>query len=168
MPRVDFRLESGQRIYWLVVGLLWLPVAALRFAAGGIATGVAALALAAVLVATFFVAGRYGVTLTPGYLVVRGLRRRVIAWDEIRDITAANVVSSKRVAVHLADGSTTRPLAPLHNWVQPDREFDRKFSTIYDWWLGARAAMPPPPVTRRTPSSPQPPTRPVPRRSTPR
>ncbi|MQA88435.1 MAG: hypothetical protein GEV03_28415 [Streptosporangiales bacterium] len=157
VPHVEFRLESRQRLYWLVLGGLWLGVALLRLAAGGVLTAVAALVVAAAAATGFLVSRRFGVALAPHQIVVRGLRSRAIRWAEIRDVTAVDFISSRRVALHLADGSVLRTWAPLHNWAQPDPEFDAKFHTIYQWWLAARAGpapMPPPPSSG--PPSPPP------------
>lgn len=146
VPHVEFRLPARQRVYWLVVGVLWLPVGGLRLGAGDLVGAPAALVVAAGFAAFFALAGRYGLTLTPRHVIVRGLRRRVVGWGEVRDVTAADFLGSRRVALHLADGSTAHPWAPLHSWAQPDPEFDSKFHMVYEWWLAARAAAPVPPA----------------------
>lgn len=156
MPHVEFCLAIRQRLYWLVVGGLWLGVAGLRLAAGAAPTAVAALVVGALAAAGFFLSGRFGVTLAPHQIVVRGLRNRAIAWQEIRDVTAVDFVSSRRVALHLADGSSLRPWAPLHSWAQPDPEFDTKFHTIYRWWVAARTEATPVALPLGTPHGPYP------------
>lgn len=162
MPHVEFCLEVRQRLYWLVVGGSWVGVAVLRLAAGGVLTAMAALFAAGLAATGFFVSRWFGVTLTPHQIVARGLRKRAIPWPEIRDVTAVDFISSRRVALHLADGSVLRTWAPLHSWAQPDPEFDAKFHTIYGWWLAARsgtAPVPPPapPPPAAHPSPPPPP-----------
>ena len=152
MPHVEYRLGGRQRLYWLVVGALWLPVAALRLAAGGWVTALVAALIAAALAGTYLVAGRFGVTLTPHDVVVRGVRQTAIDWREIRDVTAVDFLGSRRVALHHADGSITRPWAPMHSWAQPDPHFDAKFHTIYAWWSAGRDGGRPP-----YPSGPNPP-----------
>jgi hypothetical protein len=79
-----------------------------------------------------------GVVLTPAALVVERLGgRRTIPWSEIEGFTIREILGSRQVVVHRVKGRRLTLAAPIGGFLG-DRDFDRKYHTIGQWWLICR------------------------------
>jgi hypothetical protein len=78
---------------------------------------------------------RYGVELTPNWLVLRGNRRREIAWRDIIGLEIRRTVGIRRVVVSVADGRRIVLRAPMSFL---DHRFDHKVQVLMDWWAVGR------------------------------
>ena len=82
--------------------------------------------------------GTRGVSLTRDALVIERMgSRRAIAWSVIQGFTFRELPGSKQIVVHRAKGGRVRLPAPIGGFLG-DRDFDRKYHTIGQWWLTCR------------------------------
>lgn len=75
-----------------------------------------------------------GVTLTPDAAIVRNLRRQVVPWSAVRDITVEYRACNRTVMLWEA-GRRTRLRAPLTGPLMRDPHFDEKYRLIVDYRL---------------------------------
>lgn len=110
----------------------------------------ASVLLLTVISATF----PFGITLTPSAAVVRNLRRRTIPWVSVQSVRVERIMGGRFVALYEADGRRTRLRAPMTGFLQRDRDFERKFHTVGQWWLAHRGNdwVPVPPPGTGTPA----------------
>jgi hypothetical protein len=81
---------------------------------------------------------RNSVRLTPeGLVVTRFGSGSCLAWSQIEGFTVRRVLGSRVVLVHRADGRKTKLPVPIGGFLG-DRNFDRKYHTIGQWWLNRR------------------------------
>ncbi|MFC9845549.1 hypothetical protein ACFWFF_08525 [Streptomyces sp. NPDC060223] len=78
---------------------------------------------------------RFGVELTPNWLVVRGNRRRQIAWRDIIGLEIRKTAGIRTVIVAVSDGRRIVLRAPMSLL---DRRFDHKVQVLMDWWVAGR------------------------------
>jgi hypothetical protein len=132
----------------LLLGLLFVPIGMLF---GGLASRtlfsvadhpVAFFAPASGILVAGLVAGAAhetgGVSLTRDALVLHRMGvRRTVPWHEIEGFTIREVLGSKQVVVHRVRGRRLTLPAPIGGFLG-DRDFDRKYHTIGQWWLTCR------------------------------
>lgn len=91
----------------------------------------------------------FGITLTPTEAHVHGLRRRTIRWSDVRAVTTEKTLGTRSVILYQAD-RRTRLRAPITGFLIRDRDFERKYHTIGQWWLDHRD-----PVEQTSQASPE-------------
>ncbi|MFF2999322.1 hypothetical protein ACFVTC_32945 [Streptomyces sp. NPDC057950] len=111
-------------------------------------------AISLLLGAGFLSLGR-GVTLTADHLVVRGLRPRTVAWDEIQGIAVERHRGGRRPVVLEAGGRRTPLPVPRVGRVLWDSEFETRIRTLRHWWsTHAETGTTPPEPALRHPDEP--------------
>ena len=133
MQRLEFRLETRQRIIYLALAGLWLLIALGRAASGLGGAAFFALMVAGLFAFSFYWYARFGVTLTQQDITLHGWTTRTYGWHEVRAIQPTTFLLQRRVAVEFAHGGRRRTWAPLHYWSTPDHEFDRKVYAMQQW-----------------------------------
>jgi hypothetical protein len=131
---VRFRPPPGSSVLLLAVGVV---VAA----DSGFATPyrLPEALLAVVLVAAALWMSTFGVVLTPEFVRVVGVRRRVISWAQVQAVEMVARYGEHQVKLVLADGTDVRLRAP--STVLGGRHaarFNQDFHTIEQWWLNHR------------------------------
>ena len=82
-----------------------------------------------------------GITLTADEAIVHRGRRRRIRWRDVQFIQIEKSTWNSRVIViYEASGRRTRLRAPISNPPFRDKDFERKFHVIGEWWLEHRGA----------------------------
>ncbi len=81
-----------------------------------------------------------GVTLTPTHLRIHNLRRRSIAWNQVRWVGQEKFFFNNTIVVIDQQGHQTRLRAPITGPFWRDPLFDEKFQTIGRWYLQQRDA----------------------------
>ncbi|HEX6473203.1 MAG TPA: hypothetical protein VF069_29195 [Streptosporangiaceae bacterium] len=133
MQRLEFRLETRQRVLYLVLAGFWMLIALGRAAVGFGSGAFAALLIAGLFVFEFFWLARFGVTLTPQGITLHGWTTRDYGWHEVRAIQPTRFFLQRRASVEFVHGGRRRTWAPLHYWSMPDGEFDRKIYAMQQW-----------------------------------
>jgi hypothetical protein len=133
MQRLEFRLETRQRVIYLVIAGFWVLIALLRAAAGAAGGALTGLLLAGFFVFEYFWIARFGVTLTPQGITLHGWSTRTYGWHEVRAIQPTTFMLQRRTAVEFTTGGRRRTWAPLHYWSMPDPEYDRKVYAMQQW-----------------------------------
>jgi hypothetical protein len=77
---------------------------------------------------------RFGATLTPEGVIVHGLRRKTIAWDNVTAIRAEEYTTNRVVAIYEFGHRRTRLRYPTSGGLFGDSEFDDKLRVIQGWW----------------------------------
>ena len=77
-------------------------------------------------------------TLTPDALVHRRLRRRVVPWTSVRQVTSESFLRGRSVVIHEYSGRRTRLHAPVTGLMFWDRDFEAKYRTIGEWFMAHR------------------------------
>lgn len=77
---------------------------------------------------------RFGATLTPEGVIVHGVRRRTIAWQDVTAIRAEEYTTNRVVAIYELGHRRTRLRYPTSGGLFGDREFDDKLQVIQGWW----------------------------------
>jgi hypothetical protein len=77
---------------------------------------------------------RFGATLTTEGLIVHGLRRRTIAWQDVTAIRAEEYTTNRVVAIYELGHRRTRLRYPTSGGLFGDSEFDDKLQVIQGWW----------------------------------
>jgi hypothetical protein len=140
MQRLEFRLETRQRVIYLVsAGLAVL----LALVAQSLAGAFFWLLVAGVMIFYFFWFARFGVTLTPQGITFIGWSTKTYGWHEVRSIQPTTFMIQRRAAVEFVDGGRRRTWAPMHYWSQPDAEFDRKVYAMQQWHAQFAGQAPP-------------------------
>ncbi|MEY9836170.1 hypothetical protein [Streptacidiphilus sp. EB103A] len=148
---VDGSVESirfRQPLRQLLLGLLFVPIGMLfgGLASGSLFTVVAhpaaffapAIGVPVVGLVGFVVNGTRAVSLTRDALVVERIGgHRTIPWSEIEGFTIRELLGAKQIMVHRVKGRRVRLGAPIGGFLG-DRDFDRKYHTIGQWWLTCR------------------------------
>ncbi|MEV6181724.1 hypothetical protein [Streptomyces sp. NPDC052015] len=106
-----------------------------RMAAGELWTWVSAAMLASVVV--LVLSPHYRVELSDNFLILRGGRRRDIAWRDIIGIEVRKTAGVRTVVVHVSDGRRIPLRAPMSLL---DRRFDDKAQVLVDWWTARRGS----------------------------
>lgn len=96
--------------------------------------GPAAFVVAVVAAAPFaFLLRTWSAAITPEGIAVRTVRRRFIAWDQIRSVEVCTVAGDRSIDVFLLDGSRQRLPAPLERHMSfYDAGFDAKYASIVE------------------------------------
>lgn len=95
------------------------------------------LAFLAVLTLTgVFIQPGYGITVTPESAVINGVRKRVIDWRDIADISVENWYGYRTVVIKEFSGQSFRLAAPSSFFL--DQNFEDKVSTIRAHWQARR------------------------------
>ena len=90
---------------------------------------------------------RFGITLTRGEAVVRGLTTRRIPWTSVVGVTQDATFGGRRVVLWREGGRRTALRAPCMVFPGLGRaRYERDFHTIGQWWLRHRSAPPPAPA----------------------
>jgi hypothetical protein len=79
-----------------------------------------------------------GVDLKPEAAILRGFRRRTIAWQEVQAVLRFEQLGSSRVRLILENGKPVMLRAPRREWGLGGAAFDRDFHRIGQWWLAHR------------------------------
>jgi hypothetical protein len=87
-----------------------------------------------VVVAAVCLQARFGATLTPEGVIVHGLRRKTIAWDNVTAIRAEEYTTNRVVAIYEFGHRRTRLRYPTSGGLFGDSEFDDKLRVIQGWW----------------------------------
>lgn len=77
----------------------------------------------------------FGVTLTPDEAIVHNLRRRRIAWRDVRTVQIERFSGTRIVVLYEANGRRTRLRAPMAGFLNRDNSFEEKFHVIGQWWV---------------------------------
>lgn len=86
----------------------------------------------------FVVNGARRVSLTRDALVVERVGgHRTIPWSEIEGFTIREFMGAQLIVVHRFKGRRVRLAVPSGGFLG-DRDFDRKYHTIGQWWLTCR------------------------------
>jgi hypothetical protein len=133
VQRLEFRLETRQRIIYLVLGGLWVLIALLRASVGFGGGAFFALLIAGLFIFYYFWYARFGVTLTPQGITLHGWTTKVYGWREVRAIQPTTFLFQRRAKVEFLHGGGRRTWAPMHYWSMPDPEFDRKVYAMQQW-----------------------------------
>jgi hypothetical protein len=95
--------------------------------------------LGVALVAAALWMSTFGVALTPEFVRVVGVRRRVISWPRVQAVVEVVRYGEHQVKLILADGSDARLRAPSTALGgRRAAQFDQDFHTIGQWWLDHR------------------------------
>jgi hypothetical protein len=78
---------------------------------------------------------QYRVELSDDFLVLRGGRRRDIAWRDIMGLEVRKTAGVRTLVVHVSDGRRIPLRAPMSFL---DRHFDDKAQVLMDWWTARR------------------------------
>jgi hypothetical protein len=133
VQRLEFRLETRQRVLYLVLAGFWVLIALARAAVGFGSGAFAALLIAGLFVFEFFWFARFGVTLTPQGITLHGWTTREYGWQEVRAIQPTRFFLQHRASIEFVHGGRRRAWAPLHYWSMPDGEFERKIYAMQQW-----------------------------------
>ena len=132
MNEIVFSLSSRQRLLFLVAGGVLALMGLTSVLSGG--GGGFQLILGVIFVGYYFWFARFGSTLTPQGIVVRGLSTQYVPWQQIARIDTYNVMGGRGVVLRLATGGNKRLRAPMSAPLQRDPDFDAKLATIQQWW----------------------------------
>jgi hypothetical protein len=137
--RVRFRASRRQA---LVIGLPFCIIAAIVatgycLSAQPATTGRSGwlyLLVLVMAVAAMGLQARFGATLTAEGVIVHGLRRKTIAWDDVTAIRAEEYTTNRVVAIYELGHRRTRLRYPTSGGLFGDSEFDDKLRVIQGWW----------------------------------
>jgi hypothetical protein len=137
--QVRFRASRRQA---LLIGLPFCLIAAIVagdccFASGPVFSGNSSWLYLLVLVmvaAAMCLQARFGATLTPDGVIVQGVRRRTIAWQDVTAIRAEEYTTNRVVAIYELGHRRTRLRYPTSGGLFGDRQFDDKLQVIQGWW----------------------------------
>ncbi|MET9622775.1 hypothetical protein ABZZ37_18745 [Streptomyces sp. NPDC006464] len=123
----------GGGLVGTVLAYVLVPATGGRMTAGELWTWVSAAMLASVVVPVL--SPHYRVELSDDFLVLRGGRRRDIAWRDIIDLEVRKTAGVRTVVVHVSDGRRIPLRVPMSLL---DRRFDDKAQVLMDWWTARR------------------------------
>jgi len=137
--QVRFRASRRQA---LVIGLPFCLIAAIVagdycLTSGPVFSGNSGwlyLPVLAMVAAAMCLQARFGATLTPEGVIVHGVRRRTIAWQDVTAIRAEEYTTNRVVAIYELGHRRTRLRYPTSGGLFGDREFDDKLQLIQGWW----------------------------------
>jgi hypothetical protein len=132
MNEINFTMSSRQRLPFAVAGGVFL-VAGLLAIAGGSGGGFQLL-LGVVFTAYYFWFARFGATLTPQGVIVRGLTTQRIPWQQIAAVDTYRALGGTGVVLRMAGGGSKRLRAPVTAPLQRDPDFQAKVATFQQWW----------------------------------
>jgi hypothetical protein len=81
-----------------------------------------------VTLTSVFIQPDYGITVTPESAAINGVRKRVIDWRDIADITVENRYGYRTVVIKEFSGQSFRLLAPSSFFL--DQNFEDKVNTM--------------------------------------
>jgi hypothetical protein len=152
-PDLTIRPTLRQVLPQLVIAVLAIGVAAaLRDAA---LVAACALGLGYVLLTW----RRFGTHLTSGDVVVLGIRNRIIAWEDVKEVREHRQFGARGLVLTETTGRRTLLKAPHDSRLAPDEDYETKRDQIIEAWDAARGegwrASGSGPASPSSPSSPR-------------
>jgi len=131
----------GPRGGWMWVSglaLVWLALVGIRLATDHHVGSTFTLVFGPVLILEMLWIQTFGVDLTPGCAIVRGLRRQSIPWQQVQAVLRFQQVGTWRVTLLLEGGQRVNLRAPTSSLGLGMASYERDFHRIGQWWLAHR------------------------------
>jgi hypothetical protein len=137
------RIRATDRRLWIWTVFIYVGVclaAAATFLANGHPlVALAWLTLACVRVPIALKQRSFGVDLTPQHAIVRGFRQRDVPWQEVQEVVSCKKWNGTSVVgLILTTGESVMLRAPTSFWREGDRQYERDFHRIDQYWLAHR------------------------------